>query len=135
MLQFKKMFFKINKESEIKDLKKTIENLTQEQTRQVQSLTEKDAHLKEAQSEYDNFKKQKDIELENLNSQLKQSSESFAVQNKQLVDRNQTLEAQYDESKKSNLELQARITELMQNSGDNSAQLISLNEKIKEKEK
>ena len=30
---------------------------------------------------------------------------------------------------------QARINELIQNSGDNSAQLTSLNEKLKEKEK
>ena len=85
----------------------------------------------QSQSECENLKQQKDKELENLNNQLKQTSESFVWQNKQFVEKCQTLETQYDESKKSNLELQARITELMQN----SAQLISLNEKIKEKDK
>jgi hypothetical protein len=91
--------------------------------------------LKLSQSECEKLKQQKDKELENLNNQLKQTSESYGAQNKQLVEKSQTLETQYDESRKSNLELQARITELMQNSGDNSAQLISLNEKIKEKDK
>ena len=109
-------------------MKKSIENLTKENV-------EIDTNMKQSQSECENVKQQKDKELENLNNQLKQTSESFVAQNKQLVEKCQTLETQYDESKKSNIELQTRITELMQNSGDNSAQFISLNEKIKEKDK
>ena len=87
------------------------------------------------QNELETTKKLKESEIETLNSQLKQSNESFTSQNKQLADKLQATEAQHDESKKSNVELQSRITELMQNSGNNSAQLISLNEKLKEKEK
>ena len=116
-------------------MKKSIDTLTHDLSSHVQSLAEKDSQLKLAQDEYETFKKQKDVDFENLNHQLKQSSESLLAQNKQLLDKLQTLEAQYDESKKANVELQDRITELMQNSGDNSTQLISLNEKIVEKEK
>jgi chromosome segregation ATPase len=125
----------IFQESEIKNLKKSIDTLTHDVSSRVQSLAEKDSQLKLAQDEYETFEKQKDIDLENLNNQLKQSSESLLAQNKQLLDKLQTLEAHYDESKKANVELQDRITELMRNSGDNSTQLISLNEKIDEKEK
>lgn len=44
-------------------------------------------------------------------------------------------EQQLDEAKKLNAELQVRINELIQNSGDNSAQLNSLNETLQQKEK
>jgi hypothetical protein len=114
-------------------LKKSIDTLTHDVSSHVQSLAENDSQIKLVQDQYETFKKQKDIELENFNNQLKQSSESLVAQNKQLLDKLQTLEAQYDESKKANVELQDRITELMQ--CDNSTQLISLNEKIVEKEK
>ena len=44
-------------------------------------------------------------------------------------------EQQLEEAKKLNSDLQARINELIQNSGDNSAQLNSLNENLQHKEK
>lgn len=46
-----------------------------------------------------------------------------------------TSEQLLEEAKKLNVELQARINELIQNSGDNSAQLNSLNENLQQKEK
>ena len=74
-------------------------------------------------------------EIKTLNSQLKQSTDHLTSQNQQLTEKNQALEAQFDESKKSNIELQTRITELTQTSGDSLSQLNSLNENLKEKEK
>lgn len=62
---------------------------------------------------------------------------SGALQNsiKAVNDKLASSEQQLDEAKKLNAELQVRINELIQNSGDNSAQLNSLNETLQQKEK
>lgn len=54
---------------------------------------------------------------------------------KEMQDQVTALNAQVEESKKSNNELQARIAEMITNSGDYSSQLTALNEKLVEKEK
>ena len=108
-------------------------NHAKDQASALESKLSKD--LEEANVKMEHLKQDHEIKITHLNDQLKQSDASFTSQNQELADRLQTAEARYDESKKSNLELQSRLAELMQNSGNNSAQLISLNEKLKEKEK
>jgi CAP-Gly domain-containing linker protein 1 len=121
-------------EKEIDKLKKTIEELTSQLHQQAQSIAEKESTLQTCQTEFETFKNSKLAELDQLTNDSKLSTESSTTQNKLLTEKLHSLENQYDESKKSNTELQARLTELMQNSGDNSAQLIALNDKLKEKE-
>jgi predicted nucleic acid-binding Zn-ribbon protein len=54
---------------------------------------------------------------------------------KSLEDKLSLSTAQLDEHRKSNAELQKRINELLENSGDSSSRLMSLNENLQQKEK
>lgn len=72
---------------------------------------------------------------EKENEELKKSLDSSNQTCKQQSEKCQSTEQQLEETKKLNDELQTRIDEFIKNSGDNSAQLNTLNENLKQKEK
>lgn len=66
--------------------------------------------------------------------ELNESKSTLATSLKSNEEKLAASEHQLTEAKKLNTELQGRISELIQNSGDNSAQLSTLNENLKQRE-
>ena len=66
--------------------------------------------------------------------ELNESKSTLATSLKSNEEKLTASEHQLTEAKKLNTELQGRISELIQNSGDNSAQLSTLNENLKQRE-
>lgn len=116
--------FKQQKEKEIHELSFKLNNLNEAS---ASSSNEKEQSLKAFQKEFEEYKLKKESEFDELNR-------SHASEQKKLQDNTKRLEVLLEESQTSSAELKARMNELIQNSGDFSLQLTTLNESMKEKE-
>lgn len=120
------------------DLQAELEKLSQESKAESNSvhelekqIGEKSTAIERLTSELESRQKEKEKEMSELNESIASLQNSIKIATDKLAASEQHL----DEAKKLNGELQARISELIQNSGDNSAQLNSLNENLQQKEK
>ena len=113
-------------------MKSNYESLSSDSTNDLtEKLTERQNIIDKLQTDLNQVKSEKD----DLNEKLNQSTEQVNNLQKQILEKHLQFETQLEEGKKVQTDLQSRISELIQNSGDNSAQLTTLNENLKEKDR
>lgn len=113
------------------ELKRSRESSSEQNVTSQKLIEEKSAVVERLSEELSALKEAKNKEA----AEHSEANASLTSSMKLVQDKFAASEQQLDEARKLNGELQVRINELIQNSGDNSAQLNSLNENLQLKEK